>query len=254
MMTPWVFLGVGLGVIYAFTAGWLISVSPLSQFLAWSLGAISFSVGAINLVPGRYHKVFLYVGFLLVFGFLFSAVFLVLDKRQSSNLPDPFKAIPSNSLKGLNLDIKNLPRTLVDSVRELFAELISSKAEGNNLSKAIGKNLYGKVVRIADGDTFTLLVDRTQYRIRLGEIDTPESGQPWGTKAKQALAEKVHRNSVKVEVTDLDRYGRLIGKVWLGGRDINRELVREGHAWVFRRYFDDRSLLGDERKAKASPA
>ena len=33
---------------------------------------------------------------------------------------------------------------------------------------------HGKVVRIADGDTLTLLVDSTQHKIRLSDIDTPE--------------------------------------------------------------------------------
>ena len=47
----------------------------------------------------------------------------------------------------------------------------------------------GKVVKIADGDTLTLLVDSEQLKIRLSDIDTPERKQPFGTKAKQALSE-----------------------------------------------------------------
>ena len=48
---------------------------------------------------------------------------------------------------------------------------------------------HGKVVKIADGNTLTLLVDSKQHRIRLSDIDTPERKQPLGTKAKQALSE-----------------------------------------------------------------
>ena len=110
--------------------------------------------------------------------------------------------------------------------------------------------LSGRVVGITDGDTLTLLVDRTQHKIRLAEIDTPERGQPWGSKATQALSEKVFRKDVRVEVSDTDRYGRLIGKIWLEDRDINREMVREGHAWAYRQYLTDKSLLTDEAKAK----
>ena len=51
--------------------------------------------------------------------------------------------------------------------------------------------LTGKVVGIADGDTLTLLVDKTQIKERLEGIDTPERGQPFGRKAGQALAKKV---------------------------------------------------------------
>jgi endonuclease YncB( thermonuclease family) len=48
----------------------------------------------------------------------------------------------------------------------------------------------GRIVAIADGDTLTLLTnDRQQVRIRLAEIDTPESGQPYGSRSKQALSD-----------------------------------------------------------------
>jgi endonuclease YncB( thermonuclease family) len=53
--------------------------------------------------------------------------------------------------------------------------------------------MTGRVVGITDGDTLTLLVDRTQHKIRLAQIDTPERGQPWAARASQALADKVFR-------------------------------------------------------------
>ncbi len=55
----------------------------------------------------------------------------------------------------------------------------------------LAESLSGRVVGITDGDTLTLLVNRTQYKVRLTEIDTPEKGQPWGSRATQALGEKV---------------------------------------------------------------
>ena len=50
------------------------------------------------------------------------------------------------------------------------------------------KKLTGRVVKIADGDTLTLLVGKTQIKVRLESIDTPERAQPFGRKAGQALA------------------------------------------------------------------
>ena len=53
--------------------------------------------------------------------------------------------------------------------------------------------LSGKVVGISDGDTLTLLVPDgssfKQVKVRLAEIDTPESKQPYGERAKQALSD-----------------------------------------------------------------
>jgi micrococcal nuclease len=52
--------------------------------------------------------------------------------------------------------------------------------------------ITGRVVGIADGDTLTILdADHRQTKVRLAEIDAPESHQPYGTRAKQVLSELV---------------------------------------------------------------
>ena len=116
------------------------------------------------------------------------------------------------------------------------------------------ETLTGRVVAIADGDTLTLLADSTEHRVRLAEIDTPERAQDWGTRARTALADRVFQQNVTIDVTDVDRYGRLVGHVWLGDRDINREMVRAGHAWVYRSYMENASLLDDEQVARNAEA
>lgn len=67
--------------------------------------------------------------------------------------------------------------------------------------------IQGKVVAIADGDTATILVNDTQYKIRLAEIDTPERGQPYGSRARQALSELIFGKEVTARIQDVDRYG-----------------------------------------------
>jgi endonuclease YncB( thermonuclease family) len=131
--------------------------------------------------------------------------------------------------------------------------LVSPIVVGNLVGKA-AESLAGKVVGVTDGDTITVLVERHPIKVRLAEIDTPERGQPWANRAKQALSEKVFGQVVELQVVDTDRYGRTVAKVYRDGRDINREMVREGHAWVYRKYLRDPSLLEDEQNAREARA
>jgi endonuclease YncB( thermonuclease family) len=55
------------------------------------------------------------------------------------------------------------------------------------------------MVEIADGDTLTVLDARNeQYKIRLSDIDAPESGQPYGTVSRQKLGALVSSQRVTV--------------------------------------------------------
>lgn len=72
----------------------------------------------------------------------------------------------------------------------------------------------GKVVKIADGDTLTILVDRQQFKIRLSDIDTPERKQPFGTKAAQALSELAFGKQARVVEVTVDCCGRIVGRVY----------------------------------------
>ena len=85
------------------------------------------------------------------------------------------------------------------------------------------------VVSIADGDTLTLLVDgREQVKVRLAEIDTPERRQPYGNKAQQALVALAFDKDAIVMWSERDRYGRVVGRVFVDGLDVNAEMVRGG--------------------------
>jgi len=75
--------------------------------------------------------------------------------------------------------------------------------------------ITGKVVGIIDGDTIDILTDdKTTIRIRLNGIDAPETGQPFGSNAKQYLSEFIGGQVVRVVTHGEDRYGRTIGDVY----------------------------------------
>ena len=121
-----------------------------------------------------------------------------------------------------------------------------------------GSCLDAVVVGVTDGDTVTLLMEeggsRYQVRLRLKDVAAPERDRPWGAQSTRALSGKILRRQVRVMTQGKDQYGRMLGRIYLDGRDINREMVREGHAWAFRRHLSDRSLLEAERRAQASRA
>src|SRR4051794_27924497 len=53
------------------------------------------------------------------------------------------------------------------------------------LNHTAATEISGRVVGITDGDTLTVLMDRKQIKVRLAEIDTPESRQPYGSRARR---------------------------------------------------------------------
>jgi endonuclease YncB( thermonuclease family) len=112
--------------------------------------------------------------------------------------------------------------------------------------------LEGRVVAVFDGDTLEVLVDGAPRRVRIAGIDTPERGQPWAERAKQALSDRVFGKAVKVNEVAEDRYGRTVGEVYADDVCVGCELVREGHAWVYRGFTDDRVLFELEAQARAA--
>ncbi len=91
-----------------------------------------------------------------------------------------------------------------------------------------------------------------QVKVRLAEIDTPESKQPYGNRARQALSDLTFGQQARVVVQDTDRYGRTVARVYVGGVDVNAEMIRQGAARAYRQYLKDPSLLRLEAQARAA--
>lgn len=102
--------------------------------------------------------------------------------------------------------------------------------------------MKGLVILVQDGDTLTVLDGHQQLKIRLAEIDAPETDQPWGGISKNVLAKKVLGKHISLSYSSIDQYDRIIGRVYLRGRDINLEMIEEGHAWFYRKYGKDDTL------------
>ena len=110
------------------------------------------------------------------------------------------------------------------------------------------------VLSVSDGDTLTVLVNNKPERVRLISIDCPEGDQPFGSQATQLTTQLALEKAVTVTDMGRDKYHRLLGDVVLpDGRLLNRELVREGFCWWYRKYAPgDTVLEGLEQEARAA--
>jgi endonuclease YncB( thermonuclease family) len=66
--------------------------------------------------------------------------------------------------------------------------------------------------------------------------------RPYGQWARRSLSEMVEGQWVQVHYDKSDRYGRLVGKIELDGRDINLEQLRRGLAWHYKQYQNEQSV------------
>lgn len=88
-----------------------------------------------------------------------------------------------------------------------------------------------RCIGVSDGDTITVLnAESQQIKIRLYGIDSPESEQPHGRKAKQNMSSLVFGKDVEVPPFGQKHYGRMIARVSVGGLDVCEEQLRAGYA------------------------
>ena len=109
-----------------------------------------------------------------------------------------------------------------------------------------------KIKRIVDGDTVHAFYQDEVYKIRLTEIDAPEQDQPYGSNSTEYLKSLLKEGMVDVDISGTDRYGRKLGRLYWQGKDINRELVSAGYAWVYDQYVTDNSFYENQSKARNS--
>ena len=103
-----------------------------------------------------------------------------------------------------------------------------------------GNLITAKVVKVADGDSITVLAPgNRQVKIRLHGIDCPEGGQAFGKRAKQFTSSQCYGTTVRYREVDIDQYGRTVATVYLeDGTELNLSILQAGLAWHYRRYSD----------------
>lgn len=111
---------------------------------------------------------------------------------------------------------------------------------------------YFKIVGVKDGDTVVLILNGEETVVRLAHIDSPEKRQPFGYAAKQFVSDLCFgREITLLSENKKDRDGRLIAEVILrDGTNINKEVVRVGLAWHFKKYSNDEEYADLENNAR----
>lgn len=111
-----------------------------------------------------------------------------------------------------------------------------------SLSKKIPQHIdtekFYRVKRTIDGDTIEL---ENGERVRYIGIDTPETVDPRKTvqcfskEASRVNKEMVEGKAVRLEkdISDKDKYGRLLRYVYQGDKFVNLELVSGGYAYAY---------------------
>ncbi|EAI8157657.1 thermonuclease [Campylobacter upsaliensis] len=119
------------------------------------------------------------------------------------------------------------------------------------------KELTGKVSKVIDGDTIELLAKTskenpynhiTKLKIRLYGIDAPELKQAYGKEAKEFLSALVLKQEVSLIIENKDKYDRFVGTIFLKGKDINKEMVKNGYAHAYESF--SKKYLAEQADAK----
>lgn len=130
--------------------------------------------------------------------------------------------------------------------------LLGSFYPYNKVEKPMQTTIY-KVIGVKDGDTVELLINGKGEVVRLAHIDAPEKAQPFGKRAKQFVSEHCFGKMVSIiPQKKPDRYGRIIAEIILpDGSNLNKELVKNGLAWHFKKYSNSKEYASLEVEAKA---
>jgi len=101
----------------------------------------------------------------------------------------------------------------------------------------VKSTVKGRVSWVCDGDTVYVNIGWfRRIKVRVAGEDAPEHGQAYGEEARIFLKKLVGGKRVKVQIVDVDRYGRYVGIITVGRTDAGYEILRAGLAWCYFTY------------------
>lgn len=149
--------------------------------------------------------------------------------------------------KVFNVNTKHI-NVLSSAFKEKVENTVKNTTEKENSTKTneikdnIDEKIKYKVIKVSDGDTISVkklknnVLDGDLIKVRLYGVDAPEKDQDFGYESKKALMNHVMDKTIEIDVKSKDRYGRSVGVIYIGGRNINEELLRDGYVWYYEQY------------------
>ena len=103
---------------------------------------------------------------------------------------------------------------------------------------------------VIDGDSLVVKRNEEAMEIRLWGIDAPEYDQPYSARSKDALKKMTVGQEGTLYVKYRDRYDRYVAVLVIDNLNINQEMVKDGHSWVYGRYCNE-TVCGRWEKMQA---
>ena len=194
-------------------------------------------------------------GFKRIFKIVLSIVGIVVGLTLGLNvivLGKVFK-IDTKYINVLNDTIKEK----IENTNKISFEKNENDENEIEINKSNEKIKY-KVIKVSDGDTISVkklknnVLDGDLIKVRLYGVDAPEKDQDFGYESKKALMNYVSNKTIEIDIKSKDRYGRSVGILYVDGRNINEELLRDGYVWYYEQYDknNERSQLLQENAMK----
>jgi endonuclease YncB( thermonuclease family) len=174
----------------------------------------------------------------------------------------PAKAQPATDHVALNLGTGATSKT---STPVAIPDVAWQKPVTAVQSKANTPGERMVVTYVGDGDSVSVKKnDGSSINCRIDSIDAPEvahpkvgkAGQPYGDQAKKTLQDMILNHEVTVRVskpaTEGKNYGRALCQIEVEGQNIDKKMLKDGMAWLYRRFNSDPELSSLELDAKAN--
>jgi endonuclease YncB( thermonuclease family) len=115
-----------------------------------------------------------------------------------------------------------------------------------------GAVFKGWCMKVVEGDTIMVYVNKKMLNIRLAYIDCPEMKQLFGPEALKFTSDLILKKKIQVKIESYTENGQMIGRVHINGEDLSMTLIKAGLAWYYKEHGSERYLLKAQRKAKRS--